>query len=65
MSTNSFCGVPIKYNSAVPEGHLMIQGRRSSGPGTLDPMEDYGVVLRPDGVVISYVVRDGRVIVQS
>lgn len=28
MSTNSFCGVPIKYSSAVPEGHLMRDGAR-------------------------------------
>jgi hypothetical protein len=59
-----FQGIPIKFSPAVPDGHVMVNGRRPSGPGTLDPMEEYGAVLRPDGSIVEYVIRDGRVIVR-
>jgi hypothetical protein len=58
-----FMGIPVKYDQAIPDGYAVLRGRRDSGPGTTDPMEEYGVVIRPDGVLVSYVIRDGRVIV--
>lgn len=59
---HKFMDFPIKFSSSVPEGHVMLAGYRPSGSGTLDPMEQYGVVLRPDGVIVEYVIRDGKVI---
>lgn len=59
---NKLMGFPVKYSTAVPDGHVMISGYRQSGPGTLDPMEEYGAVLRPDGSIVEYVIRNGRVI---
>lgn len=58
-----FMGFPIKYRPAIPEGHVMLAGYRESGPGTLDGLEQYGVVLRPDGSIVEYVIRDGRITV--
>lgn len=54
--------IPLKFDTNVPEGYVMVCGSRPSGPGTTDPMEEYGAVLTPDGYVVSYVIRDGRVI---
>ena len=58
-----FNGIPVKFNPTVPEGYMMIGGYRESGPGTLDRMEQYGVVLTPDGSIVEYVIRDGKIIV--
>lgn len=55
-------GMPVKFSTNIPEGHVMLAGYRPSGSGTLDRMEQYGVVLRPDGVIVEYVIRDGKVV---
>lgn len=57
----TFMGMQIKFCPSIPDGMVILSGYRPSGPGTADPMEQYGSVLRPDGTIVEYIVRDGRV----